>query len=79
MTSGIPFSPQEIDYIRQHSPKEFPSIIARGLSITFNEYNKGKRSKEAVSDIMRWIAAGMPEEKKDPVKVPDMRKGKKKK
>ncbi len=93
MTSGIPFSRQEIDYVKQHSPNEFPSIIARGLSVAFNEYNKGKRSKEGVAILMRAIRDGTLEPDQlqdDPVKeeepvpepkevkpLPDLRKGRK--
>lgn len=84
MTSGIPFSKKEIDYVKAHSPKEFPSIIARGLAYQFREYNGGYRSKAAVAALMRKIWAGTLEsDKADPVvtleeppKVPDMRKGK---
>ena len=58
MTSGIPFSRQEIDYVKQHSPNEFPSIIARGLATKFREYNGGSRSTKAVALLMKQIHEG---------------------
>ena len=55
MTSGIPFSKEEIAYIRAHSPHEFPSIIARALAIKFREHNKGTRNPKAVKVLMKRL------------------------
>lgn len=77
MTSGIPFSPQEIAYVKAHSPREFPSIIARGLATKFREYNGGSRSTKAVSLLMKQIhgtAPGVLEPEPDPAPVKTTRK-----
>jgi hypothetical protein len=87
LTSGIPFSREEIEYVRQHSPREFPSVIARGLAMKFRDYNGGYRSKDGVANLMQKIWSGSLEsDRAEPVivvqeeekkKLPDLRKGKK--
>ena len=87
MTSGIPFSPQEIAYVKAHSPKEFPSVIARGLATKFREYNGGTRSTKAVAMLMKKIWEGSQASDTDhpvitieePKPKPDMRKTRRKK
>ena len=80
MTSGIPFSKEEIEYIKQHNQHEFPSVIARGLAFHFREYNGGYRSKESVIQIMRRLAndtidQNTTRDQNTEKKIPDLRKG----
>ena len=88
MTSGIPFSEEEIEYVRIHGPiYKFPSIIAVKLGAKFGKYNGGTRSTKAVSLLMKRLYESSQASDTDlpvtviekPAKTPDMRKVRKKK
>jgi len=64
MTSGIPFSKEEIEFVKAHSPKEFPSVIARGLALKFRDYNGGSRNPRVVAALMNELAQGTERQEK---------------
>lgn len=55
MTSGKPFSPNEIAFVRAHLHEKYPSVIARALGQYYPEDNGGSRSTKAVSKLMQKL------------------------
>lgn len=55
MTSGRPFSPNEITFVKSHLHEKYPSVIARALGQYFTEENGGSRSTKSVSRLMQKL------------------------
>lgn len=55
MTSGKPFSPREIAFVKTHLHEKYPSVIARALGQYFPEDNGGSRGTKSVSKLMQKL------------------------
>jgi len=55
MTSGKPFSPNEIAFVRSHLHEKYPSVIARALGQYYPEDNGGSRSTKSVAILMQKL------------------------
>lgn len=60
MTSGKPFSPNEIAFVRAHLHEKYPSVIARALGQYFPEDNGGTRGTKAVAKLMQRLKEPQP-------------------
>ena len=61
MTSGKPFSPNEIAFVRAHLHEKYPSVIARALGQYYPEDNGGSRSTWSVRELMKKLQEPEPE------------------
>ena len=93
---GKPLQKEEFHFIWE-TRKQFPSVVARHLSINYAHINGGFRGKDTVADLQKemrdfstfrdwWSFHFTPSEKQldsleeqPKVKIPDMRKGSRKK
>lgn len=55
MTSGKPFSPNEIAFVKTHLHEKYPSVIARALGQYYPEDNGGSRSTWSVRELMKKL------------------------
>lgn len=66
MTSGKPFSANEIAFVKAHLHEKYPSVIARALGQYFPDDNGGSRGTKAVSMLMQKLREPEPVENKTP-------------
>lgn len=55
MVSGKPLHAEEKQFIEASLQEQFPSIIARHLSLYYSQYNGGSRSTATVQAYIRTV------------------------